>query len=93
MLRRRTQAWLAKARVWTAVIAVNTMIMTLFLWHLTAFVVAVVVLYPLGLGQPVEPSASWWLQRPIWLVAPLVVLAPIVAVFARFERPRREGTR
>jgi hypothetical protein len=90
LLRRRAQLWLAKVHIWTAVIAVNTMIMTLFLWHLTAFVVTVVVLYPIGLGQPVEPTASWWLQRPIWLVAPLVVLAPIVAMFARFERPRPE---
>ncbi len=93
LLRSRAQAWLSRGRVWTGVIAVNTMIMTLFLWHLTAFVIAIVVLYPLGLGQPVETTASWWLQRPIWLVAPLVLLAPIVAVFARFERPRLEPGR
>jgi hypothetical protein len=90
LLRSRAQAWLARVRIWTAVIAVNTMVMTLFLWHLTAFVITVVIRYPIGLGQPVETTASWWLQRPIWLVAPLFFLAPILAVFARFERPRLE---
>ena len=86
LLRAPLRRWLAKVRVWTAVIAVNTVIMTLFLWHLTALLVVIVVLYPLGLGHPTETTASWWLQRPIWVLAPLVVLAPIVAVFARFER-------
>lgn len=89
LLRRKAQAWLANVRIWTGVIAVNTMIMTLFLWHLTALLIAILVLHPLGLGQPTEPTVSWWLQRPVWVVAPLVVLAPILVVFSRFERPRR----
>ncbi len=88
LLRDRARLWLARVRVWAGVIAVNTVIMTLFLWHLTAFVIAIVALYPLGLGEPVEPTLSWWLQRPLWLLAPLVPLAPLVALFARFERPR-----
>jgi len=88
ILRERARRWLANVRVWTAVIGVNTVIMTLFLWHLTAFVIIIVALYPAGLGREVETTASWWLQRPLWLIAPLVVLAPIVAVFSRFERPR-----
>jgi len=88
IVRGRARRWLESLRVWTAVIAVNTVIMTLFLWHLTAFVIAIVILYPAGLGNEVETTASWWLQRPLWLIAPLVILIPIVAVFSRFERPR-----
>jgi len=87
LLRERLRRWLERLRVWKAVIAVNTVIMTLFLWHLTAFVIAIVALYPLGLGREVETTAAWWLQRPIWLLAPLVALAPVVVVFSRFERP------
>lgn len=88
LLRERVGVWLARARVWTATIAVNTVIMTLFLWHLTAYVIAVVILYPIGLGRPVEPTASWWLQRPLWIVAPMLILGLLVAIFARFERPQ-----
>ena len=86
LLRDRVNTWLAGRRPWTAVVAVNSMIMTLFLWHLTAFVVAVVVLYPLGLGTAVEPTAEWWVQRPLWLLAPAVLLAPLLIAFSRFER-------
>jgi hypothetical protein len=88
ILREPARRWLRGTRVWTAVIAVNTVVMTLFLWHLTAFAVAILALYPAGAGREVEPTASWWLQRPLWVIAPLLILAPMVAVFARFERPR-----
>ena len=82
----RVSAWLERPRPWTGVVAVNSMIMTLFLWHLTAFVIVIVLLYPLGLGTPIEPTASWWLQRPVWILAPLIVLSPMLFVFGRFER-------
>ena len=86
LLRDRVSVWLARSRPWTGVVAVNSTIMTLFLWHMTAFVLVVVVLYPLGLGEPTEPSVSWWLQRPIWLLAPALALAPLLVAFNRFER-------
>jgi len=87
LLRKPAQAWLTNIRVWTSVIAVNTVIMTLFLWHLTAFLIAIVIFYPHSLGHPTDTTASWWLQRPIWVLMPLAILAPIVALFGRFERP------
>jgi hypothetical protein len=93
LLRERLRRRLEGVRAWMAVIAVNSVIMTLFLWHLTAFVVTIVALYPLGLGRPVTATASWWLQRPLWVLAPLVVLAPIVIVVARFERDRAQPDR
>ncbi|MFQ5948057.1 MAG: acyltransferase family protein [Acidimicrobiia bacterium] len=88
LLRNRVSGWLATASRWKAVVGVNTIIMTLFLWHLTALLVVILVLHPLGVGHPVEPTASWWLQRPIWVLAPAVALVPLVVLFARFERPR-----
>jgi hypothetical protein len=63
------------------------MIMTIFLWHLTAVMVCVLVLVPLGFPQPNGGSALWWAWRPVWLIALSLVLAGFVAVFARFERP------
>jgi hypothetical protein len=68
------------------VIVVNSIIMTIYLWHLTAYLITILALYPLGLGHPTDSTPSWWLQRPVWLIAPAVVLGALVAVFGRFER-------
>lgn len=86
LLRERVQAWLAGERPWMATIFANGIIMTVFLWHLTAYLIAIVALWPLGLGHEQDGTLSWWLQRPIWIAAPLLILAPIVALFSRFER-------
>jgi hypothetical protein len=87
LLRPAATRWLARARNWTAVVAANSMIMTIFLWHLTALLVAVLALYPLGFPQPEGGTATWWALRPLWVACLAVVLAGFVAVFARFERP------
>jgi fucose 4-O-acetylase-like acetyltransferase len=80
--------WLARPRVWTGVVALNGVIMTVFLWHLTALLVAVLVLLPLGFPQPAVGSGAWWALRPVWLAILGVLLAGLVAVFGRLERPR-----
>lgn len=85
--------WLAGRRPWMAVIAANSMIMTAYLWHLTAYLLAILLLHPLGLGRPTDTTASWWLQRPVWLVVPAAILAGLVALFGRFERPARARAR
>ena len=51
LLRPALTRWLRRARVWKATIVVNGVIMTLFLWHMTAFLLAVLLLWPLGLGH------------------------------------------
>lgn len=88
LLRPRLSGWLARRRPWMAVIAANGMIMTVFLWHLTALLLVILALHPLGLGHPRDSTVSWWLQRPLWLAVPALVLAALVAAFGRFERPR-----
>jgi fucose 4-O-acetylase-like acetyltransferase len=80
--------WLERRRNWTAVVAANSMIMTIFLWHLTALLVVVLALYPIGFPQPEGGTAAWWALRPAWIAILIVVLAGFVAAFARFERPR-----
>jgi hypothetical protein len=80
--------WLQRPRAWAATIAVNGVIMTLFLWHMTAYLLAILLLWPLGLGQEQDSTARWWLERIVWVVVPGVILAGLVAVFGRFERPR-----
>lgn len=80
--------WLERPRVWTAVVALNGVIMTVFLWHLTALMLAVFVLLPRGFPQPAVGTAFWWATRPLWFAIVGLVLAGLVAIFGRLERPR-----
>jgi hypothetical protein len=70
------------------VVLMNGMIMTIYLWHLTAFVLVLVGAWLLGgLGLTVEPGSSgWWLARPVWFVLYVAALLPLIAIFVRFER-------
>jgi len=89
LLRGRLSRWLERARPWKAVIFGNSIIMTLFLWHMTAFLLAILVLWPMGIGQGSGGTASYWIERPLWVGVSGVLLAAIVLVFGRFERDRR----
>lgn len=78
-------------RVWAATVLINSMIMTLFLWHLTVMVIVVGLAYLAGgLGLGLEPaSADWWATRPIWIAVLYAVLLPITLLFSPFERHAR----
>ena len=88
LLRPALGRWLQRTRVWAATIAVNSVIMTLFLWHMTAFLLAVLLLWPLGFGRDHDSTPRWWLERPLWIVVSALILVGLVAIFGRFERPR-----
>src|SRR5262245_17440585 len=82
--------WLAGRRAWTATVAMNGSIMTLFIWHMTATILVVLAAYLAGgFGLRLEPGSSvrWWSRFP-WLAAHVLVLIPLVLAFGRFERPR-----
>jgi len=81
--------WLARPRPWTATVLVNGHIMTVYLWHLTAMVLVIGLLFALGgVGMTRAPgSAAWWSFRPVWLAGLALALLPFVAAFGRFERP------
>jgi fucose 4-O-acetylase-like acetyltransferase len=91
LLRGPATRWLRRTRPWKGVIVVNSVIMTLFLWHMTAFLLTVLALWPLGLGQAQAPSAGWWLQRPLWVLVPGVILLGLIRLFARFEARAGSG--
>ncbi|GAB2744253.1 acyltransferase family protein [Streptomyces bullii] len=81
--------WLQRTVPWTVVVAVNSVIMTLFLWHLTAAVLGAVVLYPTGLlPQPTPGSSAWLALRIPWLMVLALILTVFVAVFGPIERRR-----
>jgi hypothetical protein len=82
--------WLSGRGVWTATVAANGSIMTLFIWHLTATVIVGFLAYLAGgFGLRLQPgSSAWWWSRFPWIAANAIVLAPLVVAFGRFERPR-----
>jgi hypothetical protein len=82
--------WLARATPWTAVVFVNGMIMTIFLWHLTASTLAIgCALWFNDAGLHAFPgSSTWWAMRPVWLLVYLLALLPFALGFGRFERGR-----
>ena len=89
LLRPAATRWLARERPWIATIAVNARIMTLFLWHMTAYLLAILILWPLGFGHEREPTVRWWLERPLWLAVAGTILCGMVAVFGPLERAKR----
>ncbi len=80
--------WLGRPTPWTATVLVNGMIMTIFLWHLTASTLITGLAVQLGnVGLALEPgSGMWWATRPIWLGLFVVGLAGFALVFGIFER-------
>ena len=81
------RAWLSQGRVWAAVILLSGMIMTVYLWHLTAFILATAVGYGLGIGLDFVPgSGGWWAARLVWVPIFMIALVPFIAIFTRFEQ-------
>ncbi len=83
--------WLEHPRPWKATIFLNGVIMTLFLWHMTAYFIVLLTLWPLGVGHQQDTTAAWWLLRPVFIGLSALVLAGIVALVGRFERPVRRS--
>jgi hypothetical protein len=88
VLRPAAERWLARRSVWRGVVAANGVAMTVFTWHMTALVVAIGAFTAVGGHLGSHATASWWATRPLWILLPGLVLAGLVALFARFERPR-----
>ena len=89
VLRPVVSRWLARRGPWKATIVANSVIMTLFLWHMTAYAAAILLIHALGLGTEVDSTARWRMERPVWELVPGVILLGIVLVVGRFERLRR----
>ncbi len=82
---------LSGLRVWAATVLINSMIMTIYLWHLTVMVIIVSLAYLAGgLGLGFEPGSSeWWLTRPLWIAVLYAVLLPVALLMAPLERRAR----
>ena len=86
-LRGWVNRWLAHLGPWKTVVAANSVIMTIYLWHITAYAVTFGLLAAIGFADSPPGSVRWWLERSIWLVGPGLVLSLLIVMFSRFERP------
>ncbi len=87
---RPMRRWLERAIPWTGTVLINGMIMTVYLWHLTASTLVIGLALLLGnVGLTIAPgSGVWWAVRPAWLAIYLLTLTPLALMFGRFERGR-----
>lgn len=85
-LRDRVRPSLESRRVWTAVVAVNLSVMSVYLWHQAAMLTVARVGLPAGLPQPDPGTGGWWLTRLLWLALSGGLLAGIVALVRRAEQ-------
>lgn len=78
----------ARAKAWHAIVAFSGVIMTVYLWHLSAMtLVAAAGLFTFDGGAfRIEPGTTvWWATRPVWVAILLMVTVLLVITFARFE--------
>ena len=75
-------------RLWTATVLINSMIMTLYLWHITLMIaVTSALFYAGGFFLGIDPgSTEWWWSRIPWVLFLLLLLLPVAFLLAAFER-------
>jgi peptidoglycan/LPS O-acetylase OafA/YrhL len=80
-------------RLWTATVLINSMIMTVYLWHITVMIVVIALLYLAGgFGLGLEPGTeTWWYTRIVWIDVLLVLLLPVALMLSPLERRSRNG--
>lgn len=87
-----------RPKVWRRVVGLSGLMMTIYVWHLTALslVIAAGMLLFNGAALSVEPGVPmWWLTRVLFFAALIAVTAALHVPFARFEvdiRPHRHNT-
>ncbi|MGH3545258.1 MAG: acyltransferase family protein [Mycobacteriales bacterium] len=87
LLKAPLSRWLDRPRVWRYVVGANSVVMTTFLWHLSALFIAYLVLIGFDVTLPTVGSGYWWASRLPWLVLLAALCAVLVGVFRGAERP------
>jgi len=73
---------------WTGTVLVNSMIMTVYLWHMSVLIALMALAYfagGIGLDMTVG-SGAWWASRPLWLLVSAIALLPLALALSPLER-------
>ncbi|WP_234802545.1 acyltransferase family protein [Mycobacteroides salmoniphilum] len=75
--------WLQRSRRQPLLTMVNANVMALYLWHMIAVVVVVLIGYPGHLmPQPALGSGAWWLSRVMWVAILVALTAAIILLLS-----------
>ncbi len=81
---------LARPLLWVAVLRGNSVIMTMYLWHMVPVLILAALLAVTGFPTGPEPGGlAWWGGRVLWIGVLAVILVGLVRLVGRFERPAR----
>ena len=80
--------FLSSVRAWAATVLINSLIMTVYLWHITVLVLIIGIAWLAGgIGLGIEPGSSeWWYSRPIYILILYVILVPVSLALSPLER-------
>jgi fucose 4-O-acetylase-like acetyltransferase len=83
--------YLRRPGPWAATIVVNSSIMTLYVWHMTAMalMIGLILLVQPAFLALVPGSTMWWLSRPLWIGVLAIATLPFIVRFRRFEAGSR----
>ncbi|HEY9522599.1 MAG TPA: acyltransferase [Thermopolyspora sp.] len=86
LLRDRAERWLRRPGPWLMVVAVNAVILTILLWHITAAILLAGGLNAVGALPTFEVGTAAWLAwRLPWLIMLSLVLTLLVSIFGPIE--------
>jgi hypothetical protein len=81
---------LARPLLWAAVLRGNSVIMTMYLWHMVPVLILAALLAVTGFPTGPEPGGlAWWGGRVLWIGVLAGILVGLVRLVGRFERPGR----
>jgi len=88
LLERPARRLLQRPRIWAVVRRGNSVIMTMYLWHMVPVLILAALLAVTGLPTgPPAGSVAWWGGRILWIGTLAVILTGLVRLVRRFERP------
>jgi hypothetical protein len=86
LLRPAAERWMARPGPWRRVRRVHGVVLTAFLWHVTAITLGGAAARAAGAPEPAIGSGRWWALRPAWLVWLMPFLVVLLWLFRRCER-------